>query len=375
MKRILLYSTGELIKNNQTGGTKRFLELAKYLCKNQGAIVCSRDDKNKILEYGLKPYEQMKTSTCKILRFLPAEVGLYSANRFLIKKINNEGFDKVISFDVPPTVGLCLQKIDNVVLMIRKDLVGYEYAINPNRSLVRWLKIKYLSMCEAFCMIRVNTIITQCKYDRDEMLKRHPLIRNRVEHKFKIQINNANPSWTVTKSEVSPIERKETGFLIGFVGNFNDGRKGHDILLEAANRLIKEGENVCFWIIGGGKDLESYKQQNRNDKIVFWGRQENPIQYIKKCDLVIVPSKADSCPNTVLEAIYNNVVVIGSRAGGIPELLEDDDALFDISAIDLYESIKRLLHNPDLFARLQNKQIKRRNDLCFDWAGRIEKLL
>lgn len=375
MKKILLYSTGELIKNNQTGGTKRFLELAKYLCKNQGAIVCSRDDKNKILEYGLKPYEQMRTPTGKILRFLPAEVGLYSANRFLIKKINSEGFDKVISFDVPPTVGLCLQKIENVVLMIRKDLIGYEYAINPTRSLGRWLKIKYLSMCEAFCMTHVDTIITQCKYDRDEMLKRHPLIRNRVEHKFKIQINNANPSWTVTKSKVSPIEREETSFLIGFVGNFNDGRKGHDILLEAANRLIKEGEDVCFWIIGGGKELESYKQQNTNAKIVFWGRQENPIQYIKKCDLVIVPSKADSCPNTVLEAIYNNVVVIGSRAGGIPELLEDNDALFDISAIDLYESIKKLLHNPDLFARLQNKQIKRRNDLCFDWAERIEKLL
>ena len=375
MKTILLYSTGELINRSQTGGTKRFLELSKYLCKNREAFVCSRDNSKSLEEYGLKPYEQMKSASSKVLRFLPAEAGLYFVNRAVIKKLKKDQFTKVISFDVPPTLGLCLQRVDNIVLMIRKDLIGYEYAINPSRSLTRWLKVKFLSLCETFCMTHVEAIVTQCKFDRDEILKRHPLIQKRIEHKFKIQINNANPSWTIEKSIISPVIRKETGFLIGFVGNFNDGRKGHDILLEAANRLIEEGEDVRFWIIGGGKELEAYKQSNKSDRIVFWGRQENPIRFIKTCDLVVVPSKADSCPNTVLEALYNNVAVIGSRAGGIPELIEDEEALFDISSADLYKSIKALLHDSNKIARLKIKQLKRRNELCFDWAERIEKLL
>ena len=163
--------------------------------------------------------------------------------------------------------------------------------------------------------------------------------------------------------------------MIGFVGNFNDSRKGHDILMKAARSLIQDGEKVSFWIIGGGRELEYYKENYSFTGISFFDHQDNPIRFIKKCDIIIVPSKADSCPNTVLEAIYNNVVVIGSRAGGIPELLEDEEALFDITAIDLYRSIKKLLHDPDMFARLYSKQIKRRNDLCFDWAERIENLL
>ena len=374
-KKILLYSTGKLITEKQTGGTKRFLELAEYLCKKTDAVVCSRDSKEDLEKRGIKQFKQLNAASNRIPRLFFFVFGLFLSNRKVVDEIVGKNFDRVISFDVPPTVGLCLKKLKNIVLMIRKDLIGYEYAINPQKSLCRWVKIRFLSMCEAFCMTHVKTIIVQCQYDKDIMLKRHPLIKEKTESKFQIQINNVNPSWTIKKSNTDAVDFKKTGFVIGFVGNFNDGRKGHDLLLEAAKCLIQDGENISFWIIGGGKELDFYKKKYSSSKIIFWGHQDNPIQFVKRCDLMIVPSKADSCPNTVLEALFNYVVVIGSRAGGIPELLKDDEALFDISAEDLYKSIKTLLSDPDSIDRLRRRQSIRRNELCFNWAEQIEKLL
>ena len=72
----------------------------------------------------------------------------------------------------------------------------------------------------------------------------------------------------------------------------------------------------------------------------------------------MVPSWSDSCPNTVLEALYNEIAVIGSKAGGIPEILIDKDSLFDLNKVSLKESILRFVEDNHALKLLRDRQLK-----------------
>ena len=56
-------------------------------------------------------------------------------------------------------------------------------------------------------------------------------------------------------------------------------------------------------------------------------------QVLRKSDVVLVPSTQDNSPNVAGEAISSGCYVIGSTAGGIPELLAD----FDMPTCDPYD--------------------------------------
>lgn len=105
------------------------------------------------------------------------------------------------------------------------------------------------------------------------------------------------------------------------------------------------------------------------------GRQENPIKILKQCDLLVVPSYADSCPNTVMEALYNEVPVIGSKAGGIPEILNNEDSLFELDSYSIKSKILTLKNNEASLQKLKELQKSRKNELTFDWAGKLIILL
>ena len=102
---------------------------------------------------------------------------------------------------------------------------------------------------------------------------------------------------------------------------------------------------------------------------------DNPLTVMKNCDLLAVPSLADSCPNTVMEALYLGIPVIGSRAGGIPEILLDEEALFPTDWEQLAEKIEGCYQDRAFLDRLRETQAERKKELSFDWAERILGLI
>jgi glycosyltransferase involved in cell wall biosynthesis len=87
-----------------------------------------------------------------------------------------------------------------------------------------------------------------------------------------------------------------------------------------------------------------------------------------------VPSLADSCPNTVMESIYNEIPVIGSKSGGIPEILIDSNSLFNPSEYDLQLKIISLFDYDNL-NKILLSQKKIKEELTFDWVMKISEIL
>jgi glycosyltransferase involved in cell wall biosynthesis len=81
----------------------------------------------------------------------------------------------------------------------------------------------------------------------------------------------------------------------------------------------------------------------------YFSDQGNIADYYRAADLFCHASKVDVCPLTVLESQACGVPVVASRAGGIPEIINDGSSgvLVDIGDVaGLAKALLSLITNP-----------------------------
>lgn len=111
--------------------------------------------------------------------------------------------------------------------------------------------------------------------------------------------------------------------------------KGVFKLLDAFNEFSKD-KDVELIIIGNidkGYSERLYRYTAKNHSISCIGFQDftHILEILKDTYAVVVPSLCmDNYPNTVLEAMAAECLVLGSNRGGIPEILEGRGLLFDV---------------------------------------------
>lgn len=113
-----------------------------------------------------------------------------------------------------------------------------------------------------------------------------------------------------------------TDFL--FVGEMRQ-LKGVDVLLEALAE-VRKANPYTLTLIGDGSDLARFQKQavelGLGNAARFLGRK-TIAEALPLGRIMIMPSRQESFPYVVLEAIAAKVPVIASRIGGIPEILPD----------------------------------------------------
>ena len=368
MAKIVLYFSAQLKKIPQTGGIRRFKELLNGQYEGVERVLMSGDEDYPVqdcVRHVSMHHTQMANKESKYARW----------NVPYLKQMKREGYDWIISFDVPPALWLALRRMPHLCLMVRKDLIGYEKVMLEDahaNALKGWVKLTLLNLAEAITLMRSEKIIVQCEYDREQLCMRHPILRKGIQAKTLVQINNVNPSW-VQKSE-QKVEGGD-GFVIGSISDFSNSRKGCDIFLGAVAGLIDEGYEMIAYIAGDGKYLPEYQEKYKNyPQIHFCGRIKDPSGFMQPCSLMVVPSRADSCPNTVMEALYNGVPVIASNVGGIPEILGDREALFEPEIGSLKNKIIQYF-DAENRKKLLEQQGRRTMELSFDWGGTIYAMI
>jgi len=111
-------------------------------------------------------------------------------------------------------------------------------------------------------------------------------------------------------------------FVIGFISMIPENRnKGLFLLLEAISNLDLEVRSKVILLLVGGEKIPKIPagiEFRHVDRKTF---RSIPNIY-PVIDLLAVPSLQDNSPNVIAEALCNGVRIIGSRCGGIPEMLE-----------------------------------------------------
>lgn len=108
--------------------------------------------------------------------------------------------------------------------------------------------------------------------------------------------------------------------------------KGQESLLRALPRLRSAHPTISCLFIGDGPErqrLSALAARLRIEGAVsFAGSVEDPRAAVAESDLLVLPSLSEGLPHSILEAWSLGTPVVASRAGGIPEAVEDGrDAL------------------------------------------------
>lgn len=146
-----------------------------------------------------------------------------------------------------------------------------------------------------------------------------------------VSISNVVLTRIINKSDIDLHRFTSKKLKIALIGGFNAKYKGQDVLLRAVNLLPDEiKENIEFYFIGIGDSRwleELSKNLNLNDNIAFIGSKESgePIlSLLQEMSLYIQPSLTEGMPRALLEAMSMGCPAMGSRVGGIPDVISEN---------------------------------------------------
>lgn len=121
----------------------------------------------------------------------------------------------------------------------------------------------------------------------------------------------------------TPFQKREID--IGFLGRFHE-TKGIIEFAKATQELTNQCPDIQVRLLGDGpefKSIEQTFQDNTQVELIGWvDRSDIPLE-LNKIKILVVPSKAEGLPTTILEAMGCGVVVIATRVGSIPDLIND----------------------------------------------------
>ena len=124
-----------------------------------------------------------------------------------------------------------------------------------------------------------------------------------------------------------PLSRR----IILNVGAVYDEVKGGTYLIEAMKEVIKRKKDVLCIIIGSGKLKNKLEKQIKKAGLenyvkLIGGRAHTEIPlWMNACDVFVLPSLNEGNPNVMFEALGCGKPFVGTKVGGVPEIINSDD--------------------------------------------------
>ncbi len=126
--------------------------------------------------------------------------------------------------------------------------------------------------------------------------------------------------------------------IIMHISNFRPVKRVDDVVRVAARVMEKVPARLV--LVGDGPDRPMVEERARNlgisDRVLFLGKQESVNELLACADVFMLPSESESFGLSALEAMACEVPVVGTRCGGLEELVEDGATgrLFPVGAVD-----------------------------------------
>jgi glycosyltransferase involved in cell wall biosynthesis len=115
--------------------------------------------------------------------------------------------------------------------------------------------------------------------------------------------------------------------IIGAAGRLSP-EKGFEILVSAAERVLRTHPSVGFILFGEGPERARLQQQinaaGLNHTFILAGFRADLDRFLPHFDLLVLPSFTEGLPNVVLEAFAAGVPVVGTAVGGTTEVIEEE---------------------------------------------------
>jgi len=143
--------------------------------------------------------------------------------------------------------------------------------------------------------------------------------------------------------------------IVGVVGRLSP-EKGVDLFLDACAVLARKGLAFSALVVGDGPERAQLEARASDlglaspPRVRFLGQVHNVDVVYENLDLVVLPSRSEGLPNTLLEAMQADVPVVATAVGGVPEAVGASGAAHLVapgSAVALAEAIEHALTHGD----------------------------
>lgn len=204
--------------------------------------------------------------------------------------------------------------------------------------------------------IKAKIILSNSNATKRMLVKRFGIDRNKI----KVIYNGfLSKDYKPTTKNINRYSKK---ISVGYVGRL-DTPKGVHVFIQSAKNLPE----YDFFIAGRGV-LEHILKESAKDfkNIHFLGSIKDPLDFILKMDIIVVPSIREPLGNVIIEAGYCKKPVIASNIDGIPEIITNgvNGILIDPDKKISFEKIPnkavplpKMVINPKTFELQKPKEI------------------
>ncbi|QTE74992.1 glycosyltransferase [Clostridiales bacterium FE2010] len=131
---------------------------------------------------------------------------------------------------------------------------------------------------------------------------------------------NIIDTFEIRKQAEKPIDneqfrifREKYEYLIVSVGRFC-AEKAFEYLITAFKKCTNERKSIGLVLVGDGEYKNKYlsliQEYDISENVFFTGFQQNPYQYMHRCDLFVLSSTSEGFPNVLAEAMALSLPVI-----------------------------------------------------------------
>lgn len=325
----------------------------RYIISQDGIIECDKYVTSTLgCNLNKKSYKQKRT-IIELLKKLPI-YNVYLVQRRLVKQefINNQKVLEnmklitskadIVIFQDPYTAIYYLRKTGespNSIFISHADKDPLEHLLIGRPSLKNTYAEKKIREEYEYLFRTVNAVVTICKSSKKYMKDNYgidaPCIINGIED--------------VTISDKTKLSISDGKIHIAIVASIQY-RKGQDIAIDALNKLTSDEKNrIKLHIFGGGYELDNLKRKVEeyalNESVVFYGPVLNVEEYLPKMDAFLLPSRADTVPISIIEAMRAELPIFASDVGEIPEMIDGCGKLVPANINSVHELYRGLLND------------------------------
>lgn len=247
------------------------------------------------------------------------------------------------------------------VLIIR--LHGESYTLNKYTPGIRLARgVRLARAIQRFALRRARVLVSPSQSHAQEIAAE--LGRNRppitvVSHGLP---GSEIPTYIPTETETTGIDRP-LPLRVLFAGRL-ELRKGSLVLIEAAREVVSQFSGVEFVLAGAWHPnlprarieglIEAYSL-GENVRLLGHVAREKLAELYTTSHIVVLPSYYETFGMSALEPMAYGLPVVASRAGALPEVVEDGVTGFLVgpgASSELAAAIVRLLNDSDLRSRM-----------------------
>jgi glycosyltransferase involved in cell wall biosynthesis len=159
-----------------------------------------------------------------------------------------------------------------------------------------------------------------------------------------IDLRRFSPGQITRRDARSKLGLSPDAPVIAGVGRLNS-QKNFSLFLDVAAALTPRFPNLRFLLAGEGPEeamlREKARQLGLTDRIVFAGYIADTRQVYAAADILLMPSRFEGLPMTLLEAMAMNLPVVASKLDGIAEVIEEGREGYLVDSADVSGFVER----------------------------------